>query len=120
MGAYTNAMRRYFDFSGRTSRSQFWLYILFYVIIVIIAMLIDVYAFGAMERGTPVGILTGIVLLVHIIPSLSAQIRRLHDSDRSGWWWFISFVPAIGGIWLLVLFCFAGTPGSNRFGPPDV
>jgi uncharacterized membrane protein YhaH (DUF805 family) len=43
-------------------------------------------------------------------------VRRLHDSDRSGFWYFIAFVPFIGGIWLLILLCMGSTPGPNRFG----
>jgi uncharacterized membrane protein YhaH (DUF805 family) len=48
--------------------------------------------------------------------SLSLTIRRLHDQDKSGFWYFIAFVPFIGGIWLFVLTVLEGTPGPNRFG----
>jgi uncharacterized membrane protein YhaH (DUF805 family) len=118
MSGYINAMRRYFEFGGRTSRAQFWLFILFYIIIMIIAVIIDSFVLGWQE-GQGIPILIMIVALVHLIPSLSAGVRRLHDTDRSGWWWFINFVPLIGPIWLIVLYCLAGTPGPNRFGPPD-
>jgi uncharacterized membrane protein YhaH (DUF805 family) len=114
MSGYTNAMRRYFDFSGRSSRAEFWLYVLFYIILVVIASLIDVFIFRTIEGG--VGILATLVLLVHIIPGLAVSIRRLHDTDRSGWWIFITLIPLIGPIWLLVLYCLEGTPGANRFG----
>ena len=118
MSGYTNAMRRYFDFGGRSSRAQFWLFILIYIIIMVIAVIIDTFVFGAGD-GQSLPILVMIVALVHIVPSLSAGVRRLHDTDRSGWWWFINLVPIIGPIWLIVLYCFAGTRGPNRFGPPD-
>jgi uncharacterized membrane protein YhaH (DUF805 family) len=55
--------------------------------------------------------------LAVFIPNLAVSVRRLHDSDRSGWWILIAFVPFIGGIWLLVLYLLSGTPGPNRFGP---
>lgn len=55
--------------------------------------------------------------LAVFIPNLAVSVRRLHDSDRSGWWILIAFVPFIGGIWLLVLYLIGGTPGPNRFGP---
>ncbi len=83
MNAYVTAMRRYVDFSGRSSRSEFWLYVLFYFIIYIIAGIIDAFVFG---RAGRVGILTTIVALVHLLPSLAVSVRRLHDIDRTGWW----------------------------------
>jgi uncharacterized membrane protein YhaH (DUF805 family) len=55
--------------------------------------------------------------LAIFIPNLAVIVRRLHDQDKSGWWFFISFVPIIGGIWLLILYLTDGTPGPNRFGP---
>jgi len=115
MNGYTTAMRRYVEFSGRSSRSEFWLYTLVYVIIYLVAAVIDAFVFG-MNVMQHIGIVTGIVALVHFIPSLAVSIRRLHDTDRSGWWLLIVFVPLIGAIWLVVLYCFSGTPGTNRFG----
>ena len=58
-----------------------------------------------------------IFCLVTTIPYLAVMIRRLHDQGKSGWWYFISWVPFIGGIWLLVLMCLDGTPGDNDYGP---
>lgn len=55
--------------------------------------------------------------LAIFIPNLAVIVRRLHDQDKSGWWFFIGLVPIIGGIWLLVLYLTDGTPGPNRFGP---
>ena len=54
--------------------------------------------------------------LAIFIPNLAVIVRRLHDQDKSGWWFFIGFVPIIGGIWLLILYLTDGTPGPNRFG----
>jgi len=55
--------------------------------------------------------------LVTFLPSLAMGVRRLHDTDRSGWWWLLSFIPLIGIIVLIVFWCFEGTRGPNRFGP---
>jgi uncharacterized membrane protein YhaH (DUF805 family) len=118
MNAYMDAMRRYVDFSGRASRSQFWLYVLFYIVIIVIAVVIDGLVFNSFNGG--IGVLTLLASLIHLIPSLAVSIRRLHDTDRSGWWIFISLVPLIGGIWLIVLYCLDGTQGNNRFGPRPV
>ncbi len=63
-------------------------------------------------------ILYTIVLLGLLLPALAAQVRRLHDTDRTGWWLLISFVPLIGTIWLIILYLRASDPGPNRYGPP--
>jgi uncharacterized membrane protein YhaH (DUF805 family) len=64
-----------------------------------------------------VGVLSGIYSLSIIIPSIAVGIRRLHDTDRTGWWCLIGFVPLIGAIVLLIFFLLDSTPGTNRFGP---
>jgi len=52
-----------------------------------------------------------------LLPSIAVAIRRLHDLDRTGWWFLLVFLPIIGGIWLFIWFCTRGTVGPNRFGP---
>ena len=59
---------------------------------------------------------TGGLWVAVILPYLALLVRRLHDTDRSGWWYWISLVPCIGGIWLLILLIQPGTAGQNRFG----
>jgi len=51
-----------------------------------------------------------------IVPSIAVLVRRLHDTGRSGWWYFISWVPCIGGIWLIVLLVSESTAGQNQYG----
>jgi uncharacterized membrane protein YhaH (DUF805 family) len=58
-----------------------------------------------------------LVTLGLLLPSIAVTVRRLHDTNRTGWWILISFLPLIGGIWLLVLTVLDGTPANNRFGP---
>ena len=57
-----------------------------------------------------------IFAIASFVPSLAVQIRRLHDQDKSGWFWLINFIPYVGGIIFLVLMCLSGTKGPNRFG----
>jgi len=64
-----------------------------------------------------IGTLGAIYSLAILIPSLAVSIRRLHDTDRSGWWCLLGFLPLIGAIVLLIFFVMDGTPGDNRFGP---
>lgn len=115
MNAYLDALRRYFDFSGRSTRSQFWLFTLGAIMASIAALIVD-GASGSGTAGEP-GLVTSLVLLGHLIPSLSVMVRRLHDIDRSGWWVLLGLVPLVGSIVLLVFACTASTAGANRFGP---
>jgi uncharacterized membrane protein YhaH (DUF805 family) len=108
-------MRRYFDFSGRSTRAQFWLFALVYVVIAIIAMIIDA-AIGSSPEAGP-GVITALVALAHLIPGLAVTVRRLHDINRSGWWVLIELVPLVGLIVMLVFLCSGSTQGPNRFGP---
>jgi uncharacterized membrane protein YhaH (DUF805 family) len=114
MNAYTYCMRHYADFSGRASRSEYWFFVLVFIIIYVVCIAIDYAVLGAGQSGVP--LLGTLAYLIHFIPGLAVLIRRLHDVDRSGWWLLISFVPVIGGIWLLVLLCSEGTYGPNEYG----
>lgn len=116
MNAYTTAMSRYFDFSGRSSRSEFWLFVLIYLVISVIASIVDYVVFSG-SGSQSAGFVGALVALVHFLPSLAVGVRRLHDTGRSGWWLLINFIPLVGFIWYLVLVCSPSTPGSNRFGP---
>lgn len=102
MTAYLDAMQRYFDFSGRSTRSQFWLFHLIYAIILIVSAIIDVVILNPNGEAL---VASGLVSLVHFIPSLSVLVRRLHDIGRSGAWLLIAFVPVIGFIVLLIFAC---------------
>ncbi|MBM2391495.1 DUF805 domain-containing protein, partial [Sulfitobacter pseudonitzschiae] len=113
MTKYLNAMRNGFNFHGRASRSEFWLFFLITWVMSVITVTLDA-ALGFADEGALV--LTGILYLVHIIPSLAVSVRRLHDIDKSGWWLLISFT-GIGAPILLVMFCLAPTKGQNHYGP---
>ena len=64
----------------------------------------------------PYGPISLLLILGLIVPNIAVSVRRLHDTDRSGWWMLIVLVPLIGGITLLVFFVLEGTRGDNRFG----
>ena len=83
------------------------------------ALVLDAVIFpGSGRYGTYFGVLSGIASLALFLPNLAVGVRRLHDTDRSGWWVLISVIPIIGWIVLLVFLVSSGTPGGNRFGPP--
>jgi uncharacterized membrane protein YhaH (DUF805 family) len=110
--AISSGFRNYVGFSGRAARSEYWYWVLFSIICQVVAVVIDKVLFG---YGTSA--LEALVGLALLLPGLAVVVRRLHDLDRSGWFFLLGFIPLIGAIWLLVWFCTKGTWGSNRFGP---
>jgi uncharacterized membrane protein YhaH (DUF805 family) len=109
--AISDGFSKYATFSGRSSRSAYWWWILFYVLIVIGASIIDAAA------KTPA--LAVVVWLAFIIPNLAVLVRRLHDTDHSGWWVLIGLIPLIGAIVLIVFACIDSGP-PNKYGEgPD-
>ena len=99
-------------FSGRARRAEYWWFILATILVSIVLGVID----GLLGLGGEFGLLSNIWSLAVFLPSLAAGARRLHDTDRSGWWMLISFLPLIGLIVLIVFFAQKGTDGPNRFG----
>ena len=108
-------LKKYADFSGRAPRAEYWWFYLLTVVAYIVAMILDSLV-GAGGAGG-FGLLSIVVMLGLLLPSLAAGVRRLHDTDRSGWWLLIALVPLVGAIVLLVFWVLEGTRGDNRFGP---
>ena len=106
-------LKNYAVFRGRASRPEFWWYYLVYVIATLIVAFID----NAIGAGN---ILIAVFILALFLPTLAVTIRRLHDSDKRGWWVLIQLIPIVGTIVMLVFLVSKGTPGDNRFGPPTV
>ena len=102
-------LTNYVGFSGRAPRSEYWWFVLFGIIVDIVA--------GLLDFVLNISVLYPICALALLLPSLAVAIRRLHDIGRSGWWWLIIFVPLVGAILLLVWACTAGTRGQNQYGP---
>ena len=75
-----------------------------------------IFIVGTFDEITGYGLFSGIFLLLSLIPNISVGVRRLHDTDRSGWWLLLGIIPLVGLV-LLVFFCLNGTTGENRFGP---
>lgn len=109
-------LKRYAEFSGRSRRKEYWMYFLFTIIVGIVLGGIDgILGLNAGLGRT--GVLGGLFSLATLIPSIAVAIRRLHDTDRSGWWLLLVFIPILGWIALLVFYCTEGTRGPNAFGP---
>lgn len=110
MNWYIEVLKKYAVFDGRAHRTEYWMFVLFNVIITILLGLID-GLFGIL------GVLSGIYGLAVLIPGIAVSIRRLHDTNRSGWWLLISLVPVIGTIVLLVFMVQDSQADTNQYGP---
>lgn len=102
-------VENYANVEGRAARPEYWLF--FLANLIILAVLLALTAASSIFI-----VLYFVYALAIIIPSIMVGIRRLHDTDRSGWWLLITFVPLVGGIILLVLMVLPGTEGDNQFG----
>ena len=140
-------LMKYADCSGRSPRPELWWFVLAIVIAYVVAMIVEgIVGLKGMIAGV-YGPLTMLLWLVTIVPSISVGVRRLHDTDRSGYWILVWIVPAclsvavrimyagagvfamlgmmsligfvslVGAVVLIVFYCLPGTPGDNRYGP---
>lgn len=109
MNYYMEVLKKYTVFGGRARRAEFWMYTLISAIISAVLSLIDL-ALGLTN------VLSSIYGLAVLIPGIAVATRRLHDTNRSGWWQLIAFT-IIGIIPLLIWFIQDSDPGDNRFGP---
>lgn len=124
--AVKTCFRKYATFSGRAARSEYWWFALFLIVAQIVLSVVDAAMWhnaqmhvgpnyiDYVQQGGPLGAL---FWLATIVPLLAAGARRLHDTNRSGWWQLLWFVPLFGTIILIVLLA-QGPRDGNRFGDP--
>lgn len=113
MQDYLAAFRKYAVFTGRARRKEYWGF--FVVNLLVIFLLTLAFGRGGDSESMPIPVL--LYFLVVLAPALGVGIRRLHDTDRTGWWILVNFIPFIGGLVFLVFMLLPGTQGENRFGP---
>ncbi len=122
--------RRYADFSGRSGRQEYWMFVLFTILVYLglaVLGLIAVLSMGgsgdfASNGSPPVAAILVIALAVifvlgSIIPSIAVQVRRFHDQDKSGWFVLLSLIPYAGGLIIFIFMLLEGTRGPNQYGP---
>lgn len=124
MEMLTRPWRHYFDFSGRSRRTEYFLFFICWYAAMFLAVMASVAIIGSgveaafasetMEIAPLIG--AGLILLAGLIPGWAVTVRRLHDQDKSGWFILLSFIPYIGGIIMLVLAFLPGTDGPNQYG----
>ena len=111
--------RQFFSFSGRATRREYWLFQV-QLIVLYVAMLLAVGALGGAVQSEASDSILGFAMipaiLFYLIGSLSSGVRRIHDHDKSGWLFLLSFVPFIGWIFFLIMMLTPGTRGTNSYG----
>ena len=117
--AISAVKHKYLLFNGRASRKEFWAVMLFSVLISFALQLLYTLGFAISDN---LGLLLALPFVIFslgmVIPQLAVSVRRLHDTDKSGWWLLLGFIPIFGTIALIVLFSLASSEGDNRFGEP--
>ncbi|MGY0216504.1 DUF805 domain-containing protein [Endozoicomonadaceae bacterium StTr2] len=104
---YLKALKQYADFKGRARRKEYWMFFLINFVITLVLSFLD--------GGEP-GISTVYALLI-MIPGIAVTVRRLHDTERTGWWVLIGLIPVIGTIVLLIFCTLDSDAESNNYGP---
>lgn len=105
----------YANFHGRASRSEYWWFALFCVLVSFATGVVDCWVLN--QCGDWGGVLENLWTLAVLLPSLAVGARRLHDIGRSGWW-LLLIITLIGVIPLIIMFCIRSTPQPNQFGAP--
>lgn len=121
--AVKSVFGKYATFSGRATRSEYWFFALFNILLSVV-LILGLGILGAIFKGTEgfgIGMVIGYVLyaiysFIALIPSLAVTVRRLHDSGKSGWFWFFALIPFVGSI-ILFVFMVLGSDGDNQYGP---
>jgi len=122
--AVRSVLGNYATFGGRASRSEIWWWILAVILFLIVLRLVDATLIAPIlgfERfgdnaGQPLSVIASLAL---IIPNFAVGVRRLHDTDRVGWWILLHFIPLVGTLVLLSFFVQPSDEGENSFGPPN-
>lgn len=116
MNWYLQVLKKYAEFSGRARRKEYWMFALFNIIFLVVAIILD-NVLGTAIEGVGYGLFYILYALAVLIPGLAVAVRRLHDVGKSGWMMLIALIPLIGAIWLLVLMVIDSNPGENEYGP---
>ncbi len=109
MNWYVEALKKYTVFTGRSQRSEYWFFTLFNIIISVVIGLVEGFV------GSP-SILGLLYTFAVLLPGLAVSVRRLHDTNHSGWWLLIALIPLVGAVILLIFMVTDSTPGENQYG----
>ena len=114
MSWYITVLKKYAVFSGRARRKENWMFFLFNLIFAFVLGFIE--GISGIFPDSNSSVLANIYGLAVLIPGIAVAVRRLHDTNRSGWWLLIALVPLAGAIVLLVFMVQDSQPGENQYG----
>lgn len=118
--AIRTVFKKYGTIQGRARRSEYWYWQLAIILAYMLIGLISISLSGVFQNeetgGAVFGILFVLLSIATMIPSITLTVRRLHDINKSGWWYFICLVPYLGGIVLFIFTLLDSTPGANKYG----
>lgn len=115
---YFAVVGKYATFAGRARRKEYWMFALVNFVICVALAIAGMVMLGKSQNSALImDAVYGVYLLLILLPSLAVTVRRLHDTGRSGWWFWIQLVPFVGPIVLFVFTVLDGTPGTNAYGP---
>ena len=112
--AISRFFSKYSDFTGRASRSEYWFAVLFYYLVWLGLLFLSIFIGISFNIFFPLNML---IMLAFVIPMLSVFVRRMHDTGRSGWTFFLGLIPIIGGFLLLIFLCESSEWNNNKYGP---
>lgn len=116
MNWYLDVLRnRYATFEGRARRKEYWAFALINFVALVALIMLDM-ALGTFNEKARIGLCSGVYLLAVFIPGVAVTVRRLHDTDRRGWWVLLCAIPYVGPLMVAVLALLDSQPGANRFG----
>ena len=116
MNYYFDVLKKYAVFTGRARRKEYWMFVLWnFIVSFVIGIIIGLAS--VLANAPALSSVVWLYVLAVLLPSLAVAVRRLHDTNRGGWWLLICLVPLVGAIMILVFMVQDGTPGDNKYGP---
>lgn len=122
MKCYVEAIKNYAVFKGRTTSKEFWMFMLFNILIAlaigfIVAFVLIMAGANDAQLDTICDIVSNVYALFILLPTISITVRRLHDTGMSGWWCLIVIIPILGWIIILIMCMLISEPFPNEYGP---
>ena len=115
MNYFLDALKNYVTFTGRATRQQYWMYILFYIVFYFVAVMIDINL-GQFDKEKMAGFISTIYTFGLLLPTIAILARRLHDIGRSSWWILLIIIPVLGSLVILIFTLIDSQKGENEYG----
>ncbi len=117
MNYFILALKKYAQFSGRSSRSEYWYFFLYNILINALFSGLSTLTQDVKTISTIIFIVSLVITLFLLVPGLAVAVRRLHDLGKSAWMMLILLIPIIGVIWFIILMSLPSSLNDNKYGP---